>query len=185
MSARFLLRYLREPALVGAVVPSSRHLAAAMSRQARGYDRIFELGAGSGAITHQLVQDHGMHRLSIFEFDSAMARELARLYSGSKVYDGCLHERPEPFVTAPARSIAVSALPFRSLPSEVLMPTVALIEEFLLAHPERHLVQFTYGLREPFEVRAPELTWKRVQRVWANVPPATVWQLAQRTGTVA
>jgi phospholipid N-methyltransferase len=33
-------------------------------------------------------------------------------------------------------------------------------------------------LREPFAFRDARLAWRRVERVWRNVPPAIVWVAA-------
>lgn len=180
MSVRFLLQYLRSPALVGAVVPSSPALARAMSREAEGYDHILELGAGTGPITKQLASDHADSKLTVFELDSQQAQRLALAHPRAQVWDGCLHERADVLLNAAPQAVAVSSLPFRSLPESVLEPTVDVVEAFLLAHPKRKLVQFTYGLREPFTPRADSLAWKRCCRVWSNLPPASVWVLQHR-----
>lgn len=56
-SWRFLKGYLREPRVVGALTPSSRSLALAISEPYRrfpGPARVLEVGAGTGAITRHL-----------------------------------------------------------------------------------------------------------------------------------
>lgn len=181
-SARFLLHYLRSPALIGAIVPSSAALARAMSRQAQGHAHILEFGAGTGTITQQLALDHGERCLTVFELDPRLARTLARRYPHMPVWDGCLHERADIVLGQPEDCVAVSSLPFRSLPASVREPTIELVEAFLDAHPARQLVQYTYGLRPPFDVSTARLAWTRHDRVWTNVPPACVWTLRQRHG---
>lgn len=178
-AARFLLRYLRSPALIGAIAPSSAALARAMSRQAQGYAHILEFGAGTGTITQQLAHDHGEHGLTIFELDGRLARSLARRHPHAPVWDGCLHERADIVLGQPEDCVAVSSLPFRSLPATVREPTIAVVQAFLLASPRRKLVQYTYGLRPPFDVSTPRLVWLRHCRIWTNVPPASVWTLRQ------
>jgi phospholipid N-methyltransferase len=93
---------------------------------------------------------------------------------------GCVHERVDDLLAQPARAVAVSSLPFRSLPGNVAATTIAAIERFLLDHPERRLVQYSYGLRAPFAFRDARLAWRRVERVWRNVPPAIVWVAGSR-----
>lgn len=178
-SARFLLHYLRSPALIGAIVPSSAALARAMSRQAQGYAHILEFGAGTGTITRQLAHDHGERGLVIFELDSRLARTLARRHPDAPVWDGCLHERADLVLGQPEDCVAVSSLPFRSLPASVREPTIEVVEAFLQDCPRRKLVQYTYGLRPPFDVSTPRLTWTRHDHIWSNVPPASVWTLRQ------
>jgi phospholipid N-methyltransferase len=178
----FLAHFLRAPALVGGVVPSSRFLGRAMSRHAAGFDAIVELGAGEGSITRFLAADHPRATLTVIERSPEMAHRIARGWPRAFVRAGCVHERADALLDQPARAVAVSSLPFRSLPGDLARTTSALIERFLLAHPERRLVQYSYGLREPFALASPRLRWHRAERVWRNVPPAIVWMAGQRVG---
>ena len=171
----FFAHFLRAPALVGGIVPSSRVLARAMSRHATGYDAIVELGAGGGSITRWLAADHPRAALTVSERSPEMARRLARAWPRAHVHHGCVHERAECLESLPARTVAVSSLPFRSLPADLAHATIAVIERFLLGHRGRSLVQYSYGLREPFAFGSTALAWRRAERVWRNVPPAIVW----------
>ena len=175
-----LVQFLRAPNFMGGIVPSSSVLARAMSRQATGFDAIVELGAGTGAVTRRLVADHPRAALTLIEREQQLARRLARSYSHARVRDGCVHDRVDCLLEQPPRTVAVSSLPFRSLPEDVANATGAAIERFLLADPARRLVQYSYGLREPFAFRDARLSWRRVERVWRNVPPAIVWIAVRR-----
>jgi phospholipid N-methyltransferase len=170
-----LVQFLRAPTFMGGIVPSSAVLARAMSRQAAGFDAIIEIGAGTGAVTRRLVADHPRTALTLVEREPQLARRLARAFSHLRVHDGCVHEQVDALLDQPSRAVAVSSLPFRSLPGDVADATVAVFERFLLADPDRRLVQYSYGLREPFAFRDARLAWRRVERVWRNVPPAVVW----------
>lgn len=171
----FLVHFLRAPALVGGIVPSSRVLARALSRHAAGFESIVELGAGAGSVTRWLAVDHPRARLTIVERDGAMARRIVRRWPRARVVSACVHERPDALLAQPPGSVAVSSLPFRSLPEDLVRPTVAVIERFLLDDPARRLVQYSYGLRPPFAFSAPSIAWRRAERIWRNVPPAVVW----------
>lgn len=171
----FLAHFLRAPAMVGGVVPSSRVLARTLSRHAQGFESIVELGAGAGSITRWLAADHPATSLTVIERSPVMARRLQRSWPQARVHAGCVHERADCLRAQPARAVAVSSLPFRSLPDDLARPTIDVLQHFLLAHPERRLVQYSYGLREPFAFRDARLSWRRVERVWRNVPPAIVW----------
>ncbi len=170
-----LVQFLRSPALVGGIVPSSTVLARAMSRQAAGFEAIVELGAGTGAVTRQIVADHPRARLWIIEREPALARRLQTAGAHARILTGCVHECEAALLAQPARAVAVSSLPFRCLPDPVAAATIASLQRFLLAHPARRLVQYSYGLREPFALTDGRLAWRRVERVWRNVPPAVVW----------
>lgn len=171
----FFAHFLRAPALVGGIVPSSRALGRAMSRHAAGFDAIVELGAGAGSITRFLAADHPRAALAVIERSPELARRIARGWPRVFVHSGCVHERADALLAQPASTVAVSSLPFRSLPGDLARTTSGLIERFLLAHPARRLVQYSYGLREPFVFESPLLRWHRAERVWRNVPPAIVW----------
>ena len=171
----FFAHFLRAPALVGGIVPSSRALGRAMSRHAAGFDAIVELGAGAGSITRFLAADHPRAALAVIERSPELARRIARGWPRVFVHSGCVHERADALLAQPASTVAVSSLPFRSLPGDLARTTSGLIERFLLAHPARRLVQYSYGLREPFAFESPLLRWHRAERVWRNVPPAIVW----------
>jgi len=170
-----LVHFLRAPTFMGGIVPSSSVLARAMSRQAAGFEAVVELGAGTGSVTRRLAADHPRAALTVIEREPALARRLARGFSHARVHDGCVHDCIECLLDQPPRTVAVSSLPFRSLPDDVAAATVGALERFLLADPGRRLVQYSYGLREPFEFRDARLAWRRVERVWRNVPPAIVW----------
>jgi len=170
-----LVQFLRAPTFMGGIVPSSSVLARAMSRQAAGFDAVVELGAGTGSVTRRLVADHPRAALTVIEREPRLARLLARGFSHARVHDGCVHDCVDALLGQPSRTVAVSSLPFRSLPGDVAEATVDALERFLLADPARRLVQYSYGLREPFAFRDRRLCWRRVERVWRNVPPAIVW----------
>lgn len=177
-----LVQFLRAPTFTGGIVPSSSVLARAMSRQAAGFDSIVEVGAGTGAVTRRLVADYPRATLTLVEREPQLARRLARRFSHARVHDGCVHERVDCLLKQPPRTVAISSLPFRSLPDDVAAVTIAALERFLLAAPDRRLVQYSYGLREPFAFRDPRLSWRRVERVWRNMPPAIVWIAAAAPG---
>lgn len=180
LSDSLLLHFLRAPALVGGIVPSSSVLARAMSRHAAGFDAMVELGAGTGSVTRRLAVDHPRTPLTVIERSPVLAQRIAHGLPRARVHGGCVHERAECLIEQPARTVAVSSLPFRSLPADLSRATIAVIERFLLAHAERRLVQYSYGLREPFEFDSPHVFWQRAERVWRNLPPAVVWVAASR-----
>lgn len=178
----FMMVAFANPALVGAVCPSSRWLAAAMADAAGGARLLVELGAGTGAITEALVARHPRVPLVAVELQSDLARVLAQRFAhvdvrqaGAHEVLASLHER------APPQTVLVSSLPFQSLPAVWRRTTVDAIAHFLRADARRRLVQYTYGLQAPFELPAgSDLHWTRGGRVWRNAPPASLWALQRR-----
>ncbi len=177
-STAFISAAVAQPGTVGAIWPSSRHLADAMARAAAGAHRLIELGAGTGAITAALCEQHPDVPTLAVEMQSELADHLRARFPRIEVRAAAAHEvlrdqrRPGP-------TALVSSLPFRSLPTRLRMRSSLAIERFLLAHPARRLVQYTYLPRVPFDLRlASSLRWRRLEAVWRNVPPAWVWELS-------
>jgi phosphatidylethanolamine/phosphatidyl-N-methylethanolamine N-methyltransferase len=180
LNLEFFLRYLKNPALIGAILPSTSHLANALCRQAMGARFIVELGAGTGAVTHQLRATFPNLPMVLVEQDKGLAEGLTQRFGRCKVVGECVHENPQVLQDLPADTVLVSSLPFRSMPPAIRTATLTLICQFLLEKAGRKLVQFTYGVRPPFESTDAKLTWQREEVVLRNLPPASVWTLAVR-----
>jgi len=174
--------------MVGAILPSSRHLARAMAHHAGDCDALVELGAGTGTITRELVRQHPGVPLILFEQNSALAGRLHSDFPQAKIIAECFHRRADLLAQLPGRAVFVSSLPFRSLPAEIAIPTISTLHRLLAGSPQRRLLQFTYQPRAPFKAPAG-LAWHRYVTVWRNAPPAGIWELCmprqQRKNTFA
>ena len=179
--AAFMMIAFANPALVGAVCPSSRWLAAAMADAARGARLLVELGAGTGAITQALVEQHPAVPLVAVELQPGLADLLQQRFAHIDVRRAGAHEVLAALsARASPQTVLVSSLPFCSLPAPWRESTVEAIASFLRANARRRLVQYTYRLKAPFELPAgSDLRWSRVGRVWRNAPPASLWSLQQ------
>jgi len=176
MGTGILHQWLKTPALVGAILPSSKYLAKVMARHAGDSDALIELGAGTGTITTELVRQHPAVPLILFEQNSVLARQLHRHFSHAQIVPEYFHAHTELLAQLPERAVFVSSLPFRSLPAHIAAPTVAVLHRLLTEAPQRRLIQFTYQPRAPFMAPAG-LVWRRCVTVWRNAPPAGVWEL--------
>lgn len=117
--------------------------------------------------------------LVVVERDALMAAALQRRFGACTVVADAIQGREELFEGIPDQTVVVSSLPFRSLPEIVALQVITLLSGFLLANPQRRLVQYTYGRRVPFDSPHPALVWKRQKLVLRNIPPAWVWTLQQ------
>lgn len=177
-AAFFMIAFAR-PSTVGAILPSSRHLANAMAKAAAGAERLVELGAGTGAITQALCHEHPAVPTLAVEMEPRLAHHLRRRFPAVEVRASAAHEVLLELHDGPRATVLVSSLPFRSLPAHWRQRSSLAIEHFLLAHPARRLVQYTYQPRAPFDLQhGRELRWRRVGVVWRNAPPAWVWELS-------
>lgn len=179
MRAKFFLSYLKSPDLVGAIAPSSAFLALALCRHAHGAQHLIELGAGTGAVTAHLRHEFPGATLVVVERDATMAAALRQRFLTCTVVADAIQSRQDLFCDIPDASVTVSSLPFRSLPETVSRQVITLLMDFLLASPQRRLVQYTYGQRVPFDSPHRGLVWKRQKLVLRNIPPAWVWTLQQ------
>lgn len=177
-ASAFMAIALARPSTIGAVLPSSRHLADAMARAAAGAQRLIELGAGTGAITAALCEQHPDVPTLAVEMESELATHLRMRFPRIEVRAAAAHEVLRD-INRPGHTALVSSLPFRSLPPRLRLRSSLAIERFLLTHPAHRLVQYTYLPRVPFDLRlGTSLRWRRVEAVWRNVPPAWVWELS-------
>ena len=176
MSISFIKHWLSDPLSVGAILPSSRFLAKAMSELAIGADCVVELGAGTGSITNELAKKYGEHNLVVYEPSKNLSKDLERKFPSAKIVGATLHDGAESLNDLPANSIMVSSIPFRSLTAKDKKLTISVISNFLLESPSRRLIQFSYHPRKPFQ--APEgYHWDFKKVVFINTPPAGVWEL--------
>ena len=177
-NAGWLLRLSERLMITGAIRPSSARLARAMAALAMGANHVLELGAGSGAVTAALTQVVDAQNIHAVELQPQQAQRLKRRFPELRVTQGAAATALD-HCTAEGPVAVVSSLPFRSLPSAIRQSTVDSLLQFLNARPEARLIQFTYGLREPFQA-GPGFQWARVGWVLANLPPASVWVLSKR-----
>jgi phosphatidylethanolamine/phosphatidyl-N-methylethanolamine N-methyltransferase len=162
--------------VTGAIAPSSPSLSSSLAGLALGADHVLELGAGSGAVTKELLKLFPVGSIQAVEVQSRLANELKLKYPAIDVFKGTAEAALEGYQRGGVTAV-VSSLPFRSLPSEVRKQTVRSIFNYLSKSPGSRFVQFTYGLRQPFEVERG-FCWVRVKWVANNLPPACIWMLA-------
>ena len=174
----FLREWIRHPAEVGAVWPSSdrlaRRMAACVPRSGDGL--VIELGAGTGCVTKALLEG-GIRadRLVVVERSLHFVRHLRRRFPSLKVLHGDAL-RLAALVPAAAKVDAiVSSLPLRSLPQADARQIVS--QWPLVLCRGGHAVQFSYDLRNRLRHECSGLEQRASQMVWANVPPARVFVL--------
>jgi len=192
----FLGRFIAQPDSVGAVAPSSRKLADALCLYVKpgqpGEKRyILEVGAGTGAVTQQIVSRLGSaDHLDVVELDNDMAVSLQKKYGNNSqvnvVNDSITRWQPSYRYDAVVVGIPFNALPF-AIVQEIWQHTVALVA------PGGVFAYFAYAglpfLKKAFLSGVKKKDFKNIQRylkdsyrkngigkrtVWSNVPPAIV-----------
>jgi len=178
-SIEFLRGFIRHPAQVGSVIPSSHHLEHRLVRCARiGEARtVVELGPGTGGTTAALLQAmRPSARLLAIELDSVFHRHLCRSRRDPRlVAELGSAERLEEFLAAhrlAAPDAIVSGIPFSTMPADVSNRIAAAVAQalrpggcFVAYQVRSHVARFVM----PY-LGLPETEWEAI-----NVPPVRVF----------
>ena len=175
----FLQEWFANPQRTGAVVPSSRQLAAAMARWLPSDPESFvlELGPGTGAVTQALIK-RGLReeRLVAIERNPKLARRLrlrfprAHIITGDARYlDVLLLKHNEPIESVGA---VISSLPLLNFPPEEAEALAGKIRA-ILQHGGKW-VQYSYHLGNAHHKSATHFQRLASKIIWLNLPPARV-----------
>ncbi|HEY0331967.1 MAG TPA: rRNA adenine N-6-methyltransferase family protein [Rhodopseudomonas sp.] len=175
---RFLRSWIEKPLHMGAVMPSGKVLARTMANyvDVESDDPVIELGPGTGAITHALI-DHGVDqkRLVLVEYNPGFCALLRERYPQATVVQGDAYRLRDSLwkiLKAPAAAV-VSGLPLVTKP---MLTRLRLIRDsFAMLAPGAPFVQFTYSVAPPIPKSLPGVATEASERIWMNIPPARVW----------
>jgi phosphatidylethanolamine/phosphatidyl-N-methylethanolamine N-methyltransferase len=187
---KFFQSFIREPASVGAISPSSRSLAKAMIQgcSLQTADTVVEIGPGTGAFTSLIRENIGRKTTFIaLELDATHAKSLQRRFPDLKVYHDSA-EKIRDYLELHGRQKAnyiISGLPWASLPMDVQKRVMDAIlaclapggsfTTFAYLHarwlPKAR--QFRQSLNQHFNKVAVS------QVIWKNLPPAFVYYCAR------
>ncbi|TYB70913.1 SAM-dependent methyltransferase [Nonomuraea sp. PA05] len=185
-TALFLGQFLRNPAAIGALAPSSRHLAAAVCAPVpeKGEPIVVELGPGTGPFTAEIQQrlSGRGHHLAV-ELNEPMARLLAERFPKVDVANADATRLSDLLAERGLRmaDVVVSGLPWAAFPGQLqrdllgavtgaMSPGAAFTTfSYIHAIPLSSARRFRALLAERFEEVVPGRT------VWRNTPPAFVF----------
>jgi phosphatidylethanolamine/phosphatidyl-N-methylethanolamine N-methyltransferase len=184
--ALFLQECLTKPKQMGAVAPSSAHLARAMAHWLPKDPRelVLELGPGCGPVTEALLARGLAHdRLVAIEKSPKLAQMLRERFPTVRIIEGDAGEMDEllhQHLGVREVGAVISSLPLRSFPRALEELVTRKIHSVL--KPGGCWVQFTYHIHkrringsEPFHLQSTRL-------VWRNLPPARVLVYQKRPG---
>ncbi|HAR00057.1 MAG: class I SAM-dependent methyltransferase [Limisphaerales bacterium] len=177
----FFKEIIANPAPVGAAAPSGPILGMRMAMQVpvlKEGQHVVELGAGTGAITTQLLKSgiDGKQLVTI-ERSEAMSSHLRNRFPWVKVIQGDasrLKKLLEDDHGIQSSSVAciVSGLPLRSLPTPVVKSILAEAQSILPSGGR--FIQFTYDIRKSPNPALSAFHRRSTRVVWMNFPPARV-----------
>jgi phosphatidylethanolamine/phosphatidyl-N-methylethanolamine N-methyltransferase len=183
----FIFQYLTRPTMIGAIAPSSPHLAKRMVEwlDLEHAQAVVEIGPGTGAVTGLLLRRlRPQTRFFAIELNPAMAGVLREQYPGLD-----LTEDSAANIGAQCRrrgigalDCVVSGLPWASFSPELQTEVLGAVTAAL--RPGGQFVTFAYqvGTLLPagrrFSKRLPEFfsSVSRSRIVWRNLPPAFVYR---------
>lgn len=180
----FIRAFTTDPRRMGAVAPSGRALANAITAEICPESApVIELGPGTGAFTQRILE-RGVREseLALIEFGANFAHDLELRYPDARVLqmDAARLRRVKLFGAGKAGAI-VSGLPLLSM---TLRQRVGILDgAFRHLQPSGAFYQFTYGLGCPVPRIVLErlgLKAVRMERVFANIPPAGVYRITRR-----
>lgn len=177
----FWQQSLKHPRQVCSLFPSSPFVGRAMTAVLgdRIDSHVIELGAGTGAVTKQLIRN-GVEpsKLTLVEIDSQLGGHLRRRFPDVDVVISPAQDLAKLWQERNGGSVSaiVSTLPMRLFSKKliylVMKNSLEVLEEGGM------FVQFTYRQTSPVPsrvVKALRLKAWRYTRVWLNLPPAAIW----------
>jgi phosphatidylethanolamine/phosphatidyl-N-methylethanolamine N-methyltransferase len=175
----FLQEWLANPQRTGAVVPSSRQLAAAMAHWLPSDPDSFvlELGPGTGAVTQALLK-HGLRedRLVAIERNPKMARLLHKRFPRARIINGdawrlddLLRKGLDPIENVGAVFSSLPLLNFPTHEAEALAEKIRSVLE-----PQGTWVQYSYHIGKNQSRGTSSFQLLASKIVWLNLPPARV-----------
>ncbi|MGP3918113.1 class I SAM-dependent methyltransferase [Nonomuraea sp. 10N515B] len=185
-TALFLGQFLRSPAMIGALAPSSRQLAAAVCTPIpeRGEPTVVELGPGTGSFTAEIQQrlSGRGHHLAV-EVNGPLARLLTERFPSVDVAHADAAHLGELLRERGLRQadVVVSGLPWAAFPEGLQRDLLGAVTasmcqgaafttfSYIHAIPLNSARRFRELLAERFE----EVV--RGRTVWRNAPPAFVF----------
>lgn len=183
----FFRQVLKNPLRTGAIAPSSRFLAERMVDELdlSGEPVVVELGAGTGALSKELLRRMGGHgRLILVERSETAARLLRSRFPSATVICDCVTNLGMHLRALGIHQVdyVVSGLPWtlfnQELQEQALAEIVGALRPggtfvtFIYAHAGRLL---RMGRRFEYRLRATVGDIDKSRVVWRNLPPARVW----------
>jgi phospholipid N-methyltransferase len=181
--AAFFSALLAEPRKIGAIVPSGGWLARLITSEiGHSAGKVLELGPGTGVFTAALLKRGLPARdLTLVELETRFIAPLRQRFPDVVILQRDARELAACRAELGLQAAIVSGLPFRNMPREIIRAIVG--GSFSLLERGGAFYQFTYGhacsvpsdVLDEFGLQA-----ERLGRVRLNIPPASVFRIANR-----
>lgn len=186
----FYRAWRRNPRSIGAMAPSGRALARAITQPVEpGRGPVLELGSGTGVFSRALLaRGVAEHALLLVERDPALAHGLRQQFPHAQVLQGDAAALASDAIWPRLRArpgTIVCGLPLLNMGMRQQLRVMQ--GAFSVLQPGGMLLLFTYGMRVPLRpavLHRLGLKAVKIDTVMANVPPAHVWRVTRRQGHV-
>ncbi len=146
---------------------------------------VIELGAGTGAVTQQLIRNGVEPRkLTLIEIDAQLGGHLRRRFPEVDVVIGPAQDLAKLWNERNGENVGaiVSTLPMRLFSRKLIY--LVMKNSLNVLEDGGMFVQFTYRQTSPVPPRVTKAlrlkSW-RYTRVWLNLPPAAIWVYERET----
>ncbi len=140
---------------------------------------VIELGAGTGAVTRQLIRNGvDPQKLTLLEINSQLGGHLRRRFPEVDVMIAPAQDLAQLWQERNGSAVGaiVSTLPMRLFSKQLIY--LVMKNSLQVLGENGMFVQFTYRQHSPVPsrvVKALNLKAWRYTRVWLNLPPAAIW----------
>jgi len=183
----FLKRFIANPGLVGALLPSSTGLCREITSHINieSAEAVVELGPGTGVITDEILSRINPQTTFVaIELDNKMYEHLRRNRPSLNVVNDSAENLPEIMKNAKIKHLnaIVSGLPWAAFPEKLQLAILDAILGSLGDGGYFSTFAYLQGLMLPAGQRFRKLLKKSFSEVnisrviWANVPPAIVYR---------
>jgi len=179
----FFRQWLRSPKSMGSIIPSSRALGRAVANQVSWQPGqvVVELGAGTGAISQELIESGlAPEAMMMIELDRSLFEYLRERFPKVRVVNGDATRLVDILRQQGVDQVGtvISGLPMVNMPVAFQR---AIVEQGLAAiAPGGCMLQYSYSPLSPIPARKLGVEAKLVKFVLRNFPPATVWRYRRR-----
>jgi len=183
----FLKRFLANPGLIGAILPSSPALCREIISHINieSSEAVIELGPGTGVITDEILSriNHQAKFVAI-ELDNKMYKTLRRNRPALNIVNDSAENLPEIMKNAGIKHLntIISGLPWAAFPEKLQLGILDAIVNSLCDGGYFTTFAYLQGLLLPAGQRFKKLLRKSFKEVtvsrviWTNIPPAIVYR---------
>lgn len=172
----FWQRFLKNPAGIGSLIPSSRFLARKVAGSVKweGCEVIVELGAGTGSFTKLLMAGKPRHtQVILFEKDPVLRVQLRKKFRGIPLYDDAVFLKEALCAEGVSQvNCVVSGLPFAMFSHDRRRQILAQVRQMLSADGQFITFQYTPQM---YRELCRSFSKVEIRFTLFNIPPAIIY----------